>query len=60
MIFKHIQKKTFLNKPEPVSFIQLNGFTLFQTIQFSISTVFCLHTVKCKNSSISNNSVQRN
>ena len=21
---------------------------LFQTIQFSISTVFCLHTVKCK------------
>ena len=30
---------------------------LFQTIHFSISTVFCLHAVKCQNSSISNNSV---
>ena len=29
----------------------------FQTVQFSISIVFCLHTVKCQNSSISNNSV---
>ena len=39
-------------------YTQLNVKTvLFQTIQFSTSTVFCLHTVKCKNSSISNNSV---
>ena len=27
---------------------------LFQIIQFSISTAFCLHTDKCKNSSILN------
>ena len=39
-------------------YTQLNVKTvLFQIIQFSISTVFCLHTVKCENSSISNNSV---
>ena len=31
---------------------------LIQTIQFSISIVFCLHTVKCQNSCISNNSVE--
>ena len=31
---------------------------LFQAILFSIKTVFCLQTVKCKNSSISNNSVE--
>ena len=30
---------------------------LFQTIQFSISTVFCLHTVKYQNSFFLNNSV---
>ena len=30
----------------------------FQTIQFSISKVFCLYTVISQNSSISNNSVQ--
>ena len=30
---------------------------LFQTIQFSINTVFVKHTVKYKNSSISSNSV---
>ena len=30
---------------------------LLQTIQYSKSTVFCLHTVKCKNGSIWNNSV---
>ena len=30
---------------------------LFQTIEFSISTIFCLHAVKPKNSSNSNHSV---
>ena len=29
----------------------------FQTIQFSISIAFCLNTVKCQNSFISNSSV---
>ena len=40
--------------PNPFSYIQT---VLFQTIQLGISIVFCLHTVKCKNSSISNNSL---
>ena len=30
----------------------------FQTIQFRINTIFCLHTVKYENNSISNNSVE--
>ena len=47
MISKQILKITFLNKPELHFFFctQLNGFTQLQTIQFSISTIFCLHTV---------------
>ena len=34
--------------PNPLVYTQT---VLFQTIQFSISTYFCLHTVKCKDSS---------
>ena len=45
-----------------VGYLLLNPFLyiwtiLFQTIQFSISKVFYLQTVKCQNSSISNSSV---
>ena len=29
---------------------------MFRKIQFSISIVFCLHSVKCQNSSLLNNS----
>ncbi len=36
---------------------QFSQTVLIQTIQFSISLVFCLHTVKCQNCSIANNSV---
>ena len=32
-------------------------YVLFQTIQFSISIIVYLHTIKCPNTSISNNSV---
>ena len=47
MISIQILKITFLNKPELFFFFctQLNVFTLFQMIQFSKNTVFCLHTV---------------
>ena len=44
--------KTFLFQT-----IQFSQRVLLQTIQFSISIGFGLHTVKCQNSSISNNSV---
>ena len=71
LISKHILKITFLNKPELVFFFgrKLNASAKFQTIQLSISTIFCLHTlismnklffllrIKCKNTFISNNSV---
>ena len=40
--------------PNPFLYIET---VLFQTIQFSISTAFCLHIVKCQNSSISTKSV---
>ena len=40
----------------PNQFLYLQT-VLFQTIQFSISIVFCLHTVKCQNSFNSNSSV---
>ena len=36
---------------------KLSHFNKFQTIQFSMNIIFCLHTVKCQNSPISNNSV---
>ena len=38
-------------------FLVIQSRIKFQTIQFSISFLFCLQTVKCQNSSISNNSV---
>ena len=41
----------------PNSFLYIKT-VLFQIIQLNISTVLCLHTVKCQNSSISNNLVQ--
>ena len=45
-------------KPQLFVYTVLNDQTiLFQTIQFSISTVFCLDTFKYKNLSILRNSV---
>ena len=41
-------------KPVPFLYIQT---VIFQTIQFSISIIFGLQSVKYQNSSISNNSV---
>ena len=38
--------------------IQFSQTVLLQTILFSIHLVFCLHTVKCQNSSILNNSFE--
>ena len=50
MISKHILLITFLNKPKLIFFLHMI-FSYFQAIEFSIS-FFCLHTVKCQNSSI--------
>ena len=64
MIFKHILKIKFLNKPEFVFvlflffYIHLNGITKFQTIQFSISRIFCLHTVIGLNTAFCLNTVK--
>ena len=40
-----------------VGYLMPNPFLYILTVQFNISTVFCLHTIKCKNSTISSNSV---
>ena len=46
MISEYILKITFLKKPELIFFFctQLNGFTKFQTIQFSINSLLFTHS----------------
>ena len=47
----------FFIRVQPCLIQSLERTQQFQTIQFSISIVFCLHTVKSENSSISDDSV---
>ena len=58
IISKHILFITFLNKPEFIFLHTVKWFQLISNNSLSHKyTVFCLHTVKSKNSSISNNSI---